>query len=411
MGRQGPSIETRYGWVVVLASLAVHSIALGAPTILFVALKPIAADLDTARAVPSMAYSLLMIGAGIGGIAMGRWMDRYGVMQPVLFGSVMLCLGALLASHAEGRWGLFIATGVLMGLLGKAAMIAPLVANVTRWFDRRRGLAVAIITSGQGLAGAVWPPIVQHFNDLVGWRGTFLYFAVFGAVTMVPAAILLRPRPPIVVSDRPAAAATPRDERRVLDLPPHVAQVMLWIAVIGCCTAMSVPIVHLVSHVTDQGYTLEQGARVLSVLFVAAFVSRLGFGMLADRIGPVRTLLIGSVSMATMLLAFAFTTSYTGLFISALLFGLGFSGVMPCYPLIIRTLFPVSQLGGRIAAQYMFAASGMALGGWLGGVIFDLSGSYSPAFLVAFGFNAMNLVVMSFFHLRQTRLKLAPRPA
>ena len=411
MSRHSSSIETPYGWVVVFASLALHSISLGAPTILFVALKPIAADLETARAVPSMAYSVLMIGTGIGGIAMGRWMDRYGVMQPVLFGSVMICLGALLASHAEGRWSLFIATGVLMGLLGKAAMIAPLVANVTRWFDRRRGLAVAIITSGQGLAGAVWPPIVQYFNDLVGWRGTFLYFAVFAAAAMVPTALLLRPRPPIVVSDRPAAGAPPDDERRVLDLPPHVAQVMLWMAVIGCCTAMSVPIVHLVSHVTDQGYTLEQGARVLSVLFVAAFVSRLGFGMLADRIGPVRTLLIGSVSMAAMLFAFAFTASYTGLFVSALLFGLGFSGVMPCYPLIIRILFPVSQLGGRIAAQYMFAASGMALGGWLGGVVFDLSGSYSPAFLVAFGFNLMNLAVMSFFHLRQTRIKLAPRPA
>ena len=410
MRRHGSSVETPYGWVVVFASLAVHSIALAAPTILFVALKPIAADLDTARAVPSMAYSLLMIGTGIGGIAMGRWMDRYGVMQPVLFGSVMICLGALLASHAEGRWSLFIATGLLMGLLGKAAMIAPLVANVTRWFDRRRGLAVAIITSGQGLAGAVWPPVVQHFNDLVGWRGTFLYFAVFGAATMVPAAFLLRPRPPIAVSDRPPGAVR-TDERRVLDLPPHVAQVMLWIAVIGCCTAMSVPIVHLVSHVTDQGYTLEQGARVLSVLFVAAFLSRLGFGVLADRIGPVRTLLIGSVSMATMLLAFAFTTSYTGLFVAALLFGLGFSGVMPCYPLIIRHLFPVSQLGGRIAAQYMFAAGGMALGGWLGGVFFDLTGSYSSAFLVAFGFNAVNLAVMSFFHFRHTRLGFSPRMA
>ena len=410
MRRHGSSVETPYGWVVVFTSLAVHSIALGAPTILFVALKPIAADLETARAVPSMAYSVLMIGAGVGGIAMGRWMDRYGVMQPVLFGSVMICLGALLASHAEGRWSLFIATGLLMGLLGKAAMIAPLVANVTRWFDRRRGLAVAIITSGQGLAGAVWPPVVQHFNDLVGWRGTFLHFAVFGAVTMIPAAILLRPRPPIAVSDRPPGAIR-TDERRVLALPPHVAQVMLWIAVIGCCTAMSVPIVHLVSHVTDQGYTLEQGARVLSVLFVAAFLSRLGFGMLADRIGPVRTLLIGSVSMAAMLLAFAFTTSYTGLFIAALLFGLGFSGVMPCYPLIIRHLFPVSQLGGRIAAQYMFAAGGMALGGWLGGVFFDLTGSYSSAFLVAFGFNAVNLAVMSFFHLRHTRLGLSPRMA
>ena len=410
MRRHSLSVETPYGWVVVFASLALHSISLGAPAILFVALKPIAADLDTVRAVPSMAYSLLMIGTGIGGIAMGRWMDRYGVMQPVLFGAVMICLGALLASHAEGRWSLYIATGLLMGLLGKAAMVAPLVANVTRWFDRRRGLAVAIITSGQGLAGAVWPTVVQHFNELVGWRGTFLYFGVFAAAAMVPAAFLLRPRPPIAVSDRPAGGID-ADDRRVLDLPPHVAQGLMWLAVIGCCTAMSVPIVHLVSHVTDQGYTLEQGARVLSVLFVAAFVSRLGFGMLADRIGPVRTLLIGSASMAVMLLAFTFATSYTELLTAALLFGLGFSGIMPCYPLLIRLLFPVSQAGGRIAAQYMFAAGGMALGGWLGGVVFDLTGSYSPAFLVAFAFNAMNFVVMSFFHLRQTRLKLSPRPA
>ena len=197
----------------------------------------------------------------------------------------------------------------------------------------------------------------------------------------------------------------------MLDLPPNVAQGMLWIAVIGCCSAMSVPIVHLVSHVTDQGYTLDQGARVLSVLFLAAFVSRLAFGMLADRIGPVRTLLIGSVSMAAMLLAFAFTTSYTGLFIAALLFGLGFSGIMPCYPLLIRTLFPVSEAGGRIAAQYMFAAGGMALGGWIGGVIFDLTGSYSPAFLVAFAFNALNFVMIGFLYTRQMRLELRPRTA
>ena len=410
MRRHRSSVETSYGWVVVFASLALHSIGLGAPTILFVALKPIAADLDTARAVPSLAYSLLMIGAGVGGIAMGQWMDRRGVLQPVLFGSVMICLGALMASHAEGRWSLFIATGLLMGLFGKAAMIAPLVANVTRWFDRRRGFAVAIITSGQGLAGAIWPTVIQYFNDLVGWRGTFLYFGIFAAATMVPAALLLRPRPPIPASGQPAAG--PRtDERRVLDLPPHVAQAMLWLAVIGCCSAMSIPIVHLVSHVTDQGYTLEQGARVLSVLFVAAFLSRLGFGMLADRIGPVPTLLIGSASMAAMLLAFVFTTSYPGLFTAALLFGLGFSGIMPCYPLIIRILFPVSQAGGRIAAQYMFAAGGMALGGWLGGVIFDLAGSYTPAFLIAFAFNAMNFAVMSVVHARQTRLRLSPRPA
>ena len=197
----------------------------------------------------------------------------------------------------------------------------------------------------------------------------------------------------------------------MLDLPPHVAQIMLWVGTIGCCAAMSVPIVHLVSHVTDQGYTLEQGAQALSVLFMAAFLSRLAFGVLADRIGPMRTLLIGSVSMAAMLLAFAFTTSYTGLLTAALLFGLGFSGIMPCYPLIIRILFPVSQAGKRIAAQYMFSAVGMALGGWLGGVIFDLTGSYSPAFVVAFAFNVVNFTVMGIVHVRHTRLRLSLYPA
>ena len=164
--------------MVVFASLALHSVSLGAPTMLFVALKPIAADLETARAIPSLAYSLMMIGAGVGGIAMGWWMDRLGVVQPVLFGSVMICLEPCSRAGPKGRVSLFIASGLLIGLFGKAAMIAPLVANVTRWFDRRRGLAVAILTSGQGLAGAIWPTVVQYFNDLVGWRGAFMYFGV-----------------------------------------------------------------------------------------------------------------------------------------------------------------------------------------------------------------------------------------
>ena len=406
MGRYGPSIETPYGWVVVFASLALHSISLGAPAILFVTLKPIAADLGTARAVPSFAYSLMMIGAGIGGVAMGWWMDRRGVMQPVLFGTVMIGAGALLASHAEGRWSLFIASGLLIGLFGKAAMIAPLVANVTRWFDRRRGLAVAIITSGQGLAGAVWPPIVQYVNDLVGWRGAFLCFSVFVTATMLPLALLLRPRPPIPAAER--AGRVRAGEQQVLGLSPHAVQGMLWLAAIGCCSAMSIPIVHLISHATDHGHSLEQGARLLSVLFAAAFVSRIAFGVLADRIGGVRTLLIGSMAMAVTLLALASTTGYPGLIAAALLFGLGFSGIMPCYPLIIRLFFPVGEAGWRIASHYLFAAFGMALGGWLGGVVFDLTGSYSPAFLIGFAFNAMNFIVIGAIYARQARFGARP---
>ncbi|MCH9669874.1 MAG: MFS transporter [Gammaproteobacteria bacterium] len=197
------SVEVRYGWVVIIASLVLHSIALGAPNILFVTLKPIAADFDAPRTVPSLAYSMMMIGAGVGGVFMGWWMDKRGILQPVLFGAVMIGLGALVASRSQTPWSLYVANGLLIGLLGKAAMIAPLVANATRWFDRNRGLAIAIIASGQGVAGAVWPPIIHSMNTALGWRETYYYYGIFVLVTMLPLALLLRPKPPLPPAGAP----------------------------------------------------------------------------------------------------------------------------------------------------------------------------------------------------------------
>lgn len=404
----GHSQEVWYGWVIIFVSLIVHTIGLGAPTMLFVALKPIAADLEVMRAVPSMAYSLLMIGTGVGGLAMGMWMDRRGVLEPVLFGSVMIALGALLASQSEGRWSLYVANGVLIGLLGKAAMIAPLLANAIRWFDRRRGLAVAIIASGQGCAGMIWPPVVRYLNDSVGWRDTYYYYAIFALLTMLPLALFLKPRPPAAPATATGSAAAAGS---VLGTSPRVVQGLMWIAVVGCCTAMAMPIVHLVSHATDLGVPRARAAEMLSLLFGAAFVSRIAFGVLSDRIGPVKTLLIASSAQAGMLLAFASVDSVFGLYLAALFFGLGFAGIMPCYALILRILFPISQMGWRIAAQYLFAALGMAFGGWLGGYVFDLTGSYSPAFMVGVMFNLVNLCCMGFIFLRQIRYRLEPVPA
>ncbi|MDA1097435.1 MAG: MFS transporter [Proteobacteria bacterium] len=405
MPQRGPSIEISYGWVILFASLLIHSIGLGAPNILFVTLKPIANDLASARAVPSLAYALLMIGTGIGGIGMGWWLDKRGVMEPVLFGAVMIGLGSFVASQAEGKWGLYLANGVLMGLLGKAAMIAPLVANATRWFDHRRGLAVAIIASGQGVAGIVWPPLVRYINDVADWRTVYQYYGVFVLVTMIPLALLLRPKPPA----QPAGTAQGGNggENAVLGLPSKVVQMALWAAVIGCCTAMAMPTVHLFSHATDLGLPAARAAELLSVLFAAAVFSRIGFGMLADRAGAMRTLLIGSGCQAIMLLVFAQVESFAGLYIAALLYGLGFAGIMPCYALIIRLLFPANQAGWRIASQYLFAGLGMALGGWMGGAIYDLTGSYAPAFLTGLAFNIMNLAVIGFLHMRQ--LRISPR--
>ncbi|MCB1739913.1 MAG: MFS transporter [Gammaproteobacteria bacterium] len=409
MNQRPGSVEVPYGWVIVIVSLIINSIALAAPNILFVALKPIALEFDWPRAVPSMAYSLLMVGAGVGGIGMGMWLDRRGVMQPVMFGSVMLGLGALIASRSDGQWSLYVANGLLIGLLGKAAMIAPLVANATRWFDRRRGLAIAIIASGQGLSGALWPPIIGYLIDTVGWRGTYGYYGLFCIMTMVPLALLLRPRPPIA----PAGSAweVQSFDGRVLGWSPAAVQGILWFAVVGCCTGMAMPIVHLISYATDLGFHPLQASKMLSVLFAAAFISRIGYGMLADRIGGTRTLLFGSACQAVMLLVFAVVQSELGLYVAALMFGLGFAGIMPCYPLLIRMLFPTNQAGWRIASQYLFASMGMALGGWMGGAIFDASGSYRYAFLVGFGFNVMNFTLIMTLHLRQHRFRMTPLPA
>ncbi len=398
MNHSSHSVEVRYGWVVVFVSLAIHSIGLGAPTILFVALKPIAADLDTLRAVPSFAYSLMMMGAGVGGIAMGWWMDKRGVMQPVLFGAVMIGCGAIVASRSQGQLSLYLATGLLIGLFGKAAMIAPLIANATRWFDRRRGLAVAIISSGQGLAGAIWPTVIRYTTDEYGWRDTFFFYGVFALATMIPMAWLLRTAPPdermAAGGSSPEASSAPT----VLGKSPMFVQSALWLAVIGCCTGMAVPIVHLVSHATDLGHSSTTAATMLSTLFAAGFVSRICFGLLADRIGGMPTLLIGSACQTIMLLVFANVSSAWALYVAACLFGLGFAGIMPCYALIIRVLFPATEAGWRIATQYLFAALGMAFGGWLGGVLFDATGGYAVAFVVGAACGVMNfLVIWSLF--------------
>ena len=404
---QRGTIETPYGWVIVFCSLILNTIGLGAPNILFVSLKPIAADLDTLRWVPSFAYSLMMLGAGVGGILMGLWMDRKGIWQPALFGSLMIAFGAFMVSFTEGRWTLWVANGLLIGLLGKSAMIAPLVANGMKWFDRRRGLAVAIIASGQGLAGVIWPPIFQYSNDLFGWRYTFLYFAIFALFVMLPLVWLIRKQPPATNEE------VELKSEKIADSPtqaisPWTLQILLWIAVLCCCSAMAMPVVHLVSYGTDLGHSPVHAARLMSVLMGVAFFSRIGFGVLSDRIGPVITLLIGSASQATMLLVFAAVDSLFSLYIAAALFGLGFAGIMPCYPLIIRMWFPISQVGWRVAAQFLVAGIGMAIGGSMAGHIFDLTGTYKFAFIGGFAFNLVHLIIVSglFIKLRNTGANL-----
>jgi MFS family permease len=400
------SVERPYGWVVAVVSMAMMTVGAGAPYLVVVALKPIAAEFGWPRAVPSLCYALVMLGAGCGGILMGRWADRAGILPPALLGALAIPFGAWWASTADGMLTLYLSHALFLGFLGNAAFIAPLLANATRWFDRRRGIAIALVTSGQSLAGALWPPFLRALTDNHGWRHAFVVYALIALAVLLPLGLLLR-RPPVALA-APASGAAPW-QHRALGWPAGLVQAVLCLAIVGCCVAMAMPMVHIIAYATDLGHSSARAAEMLSLLLACAVVSRLLFGLVVDRIGGLRTLLIGSAGQAVMLCGFGLVESLPGLFIVAALFGLVYGGIVPCYALIVRELFPASQAGRRIGWVFLFGTIGMALGAWLGGQVFDLTGSYHTAFLIGVVFNLGNLALVGMLLLRQGwRL---PRPA
>jgi MFS family permease len=400
------SIERPYGWVVALAAMVMMTVAMGAPYVVIVALKPIAAEFDWPRAVPSLCYSLTMIGAGCGGVLMGRWADRAGMGPPALVGACSIPLGTWLASTAQDALTLYVAHGLFIGLLGNGAFVAPLLAHATRWFDRRRGMAVAVVASGQPLAGALWPPFLRWLIDDFGWRTAFTTYATIALLLLLPLALVVRADPPKPVVGGPHDGGD--WDGRTLGWPGEAVLVMLCLAIVGCCVAMAMPMVHLIAHATDLGYESARAAEMLALLLACAFLSRLAFGWLADRIGGLWALFIGTSGQAVMLASFAWVQSFLGLYVIAALFGVIYGGIVPMYALIVRELYPARQAGWRIGTVIMFGALGMALGGWLGGFIFDVTGTYRVAFLVGVTFNLGNLLLVGALLHRQQAGRLQP---
>jgi MFS family permease len=400
------SIESRAGWTVAVASLLIMSIGFGTPYVVVVGLKPIAAEMGWPRAVPSLANALAYIGAGVGGIAMGWLADRIGVLLPALIGSVMVGLGAMLAS-AGGEWQLYLGHGLLIGLLGNSATFAPLMANVSRWFDRNRGAALALVAAGQQIAGAVWPPLFRYTIDHAGWRATLFWYGAFVLVSAVPLCLLLR-RPPAPSAS--AIAAEPARNSQVLGLPPNLVQGLICLAIVCCCVAMAMPMGHVVAFCSDLGFAPARGAEMLSLLLACAFFSRILWGRLSDRIGGLSTVLLGSTCQAIFLAGYLVVDNLVGLYLVSAAFGLGFGGIVPSYALAIRELFSAREAGWRMGAVFLGGLGGMALGGWLGGYIYDLTASYQPAFLIGVLFNLANLVIVGALLLRRAghRLELAP---
>jgi MFS family permease len=332
---------------------------------------------------------MTMIGFGLGGIVMGRLSDRLGIIPPVAGGAVCLGLGYTLASQATGLWQFVLAQGLFVGVAGSATF-APLIADTSLWFTRRRGLAVAIIASGSYLAGTVWPPVVQYFIDSQGWREAYLIIALFCVTTMLPLTLALRRRSPLIEG---TAATThgPARSRRPLGMSPAALQTLLIVAGLSCCVAMSMPQVHIVAYSGDLGHGAAHGARMLSVMLGFGIVSRLTWGWVCDRIGGRRTLLLGSSLQALALLLFLPFGGLGSLYTLSALFGLAQGGIVPAYAVIIREFFPPEEAGVRVGTVLMATVFGMALGGWMSGVIFDLTGSYQAAFLNGILWNLLNL--------------------
>jgi MFS family permease len=399
--------ESPYAWWRLVASLALMTLGGVGMYSVTVVLPRIQADFGVDRGAASLPYTLTMVGFGIGGILMGKLSDRFGVMVPVIGGAIGLGLGFIAAGAATTLWQFSLAQGLLIGMLGTSATFAPLVADTSRWFDRHRGIALAICMSGNYVAGAIWPPVTQHFIDHGGWREAYTVIGVFCLLAMLPLALVLRRRPPPEAAPMSAAAttgATTAQADRPLGLSPATLQALLCVAGVSCCVAMSMPQVHIVAYCTDLGFGAARGAEMLSIMLGMGVASRLISGWISDRIGGLRTLLLGSVLQGIALLMFLPFDGLVPLYLISGMFGLFQGGIVPSYALIIREHFSPMQAGVRTGTVLMATLLGMALGGWMSGAIFDLTGSYQAAFVNGIGFNLLNVSIVIFL-LRRARAR------
>ena len=415
MTRSEPGPESAYAWWRLMASLALMTVGGAGMYAVTVVLPAVQADFGVDRADASLPYTLTMLGFGFGGILMGRLADRFGVMLPVAVGAVGLGAGFVLAGLAGNLWLFCLAQGLLLGLLGTSATFVPLVADTSLWFDRRRGIAMAICMSGNYVAGAFWPPVISHFTASAGWRPTYIGIGIFCVLTMLPLALVYRRRQPALApAAGPAAgAAALQSDRpdRPLGMSPAALQTLLSIAGLACCVAMAMPQVHIVAYCSDLGIGPARGAQMLSLMLGMGIVSRLVSGWIADRIGGLRTLLLGSLLQGVALFAFLFADGVVSLYLVSAMFGLFQGGIVPSYPLVVREYFTPREAGTRVGTVLMATLLGMALGGWMSGAIFDWTGSYRAAFINGIAWNLLNLSICVFLLTRVRRLGLRFIPA
>ena len=397
--------DSGYAWFRLALSLVMSTIGGVGLWSVVVALPAIEAEFGVDRGDASLPYTATMVGFAIGGILMGRLADRFGIRVPLAIGAVMLGVGYLAASQATSLWQFILAQALLIGMLGSSPSFGPLVADVSLWFARRRGIAIGIVASGNYLAGTIWPPILQQLTAAVGWRQTYMIVGLVCVVTLLPLAFVLRRRASIdeAVGSPFASAAGGASK-----LASSRLQALLVLAALACCIAMSMPQVHIVAYCGDLGYGVARGAEMLSLMLGLGVVSRLLSGLIADKIGGVKTLILGSTLQCLALLFYLPFDGLTPLYIVSALFGLSQGGIVPSYALIVREYFPAREAGARVSLVLMTSVVGMAVGGWMSGEIYDLTGSYQAAFLNGIAWNLINMSIAFWLLIGRGRARTVP---
>ncbi len=388
-------LDSRQSWIRLGAIMALSTLGGAGMWSVVVALPFVQAEFGATRADASLPYTLTMVGFAAGGILMGRLSDRFGAMIPVMGASCVMGIGYILAGVAPSLMWFALIQGVLIGALGSSASFGPLMADASMWFLRRRGIAVALAASGNYLAGVVWPPLLTVLIGHWGWRVAHIVVGCIVLVTMPLIALMLRARAPVARIAPPVAGAPPPRVDRPLGFSKNTLTGVLGFAGIGCCIAMAMPQVHIVAYCGDLGYGVARGTEMLSLMLAFGIVSRIASGFIADRIGGLRTLLLGSLLQGAALVMYLGFDSLFSLYVISALFGLFQGGIVPSYAIIVREYFPAREAGTRLGIVLMATLAGMAIGGWVSGFIFDLTGSYAAAFLNGVAWNLVNVIIVT----------------
>ena len=391
-----------YPVVRVINSLLMMTIAMSGMYASIMVLEPATREFDIGRGAGALPFTMYMIGFGLGNIMLGGFMDRFGFARLSLAGAMFLPAGLYLASISSQLWTFTFSLAVFCGFLGGGFCFGPLVADISHWFEKRRGLAVGIVISGSYVAGAIWPPVLQGWIDDQGWRDAFADLALICLLTMIPLSLVYLKKRDENTDEEPESVAHRWEQP--LGLGKRRLQGLLCLAGIGCCAAMAMPQIHIVPHVTDLGFRPIDGAYMLGLMMGFGVISRVSSGWLSDRIGGLKTLILGSGLQAMVIAVFLVVDTLTGLYVASIAFGLAQGGIVPAYTIIIRRHFRPEEAGRRIGLAFVATTGGMALGGWMAGILYDLSGSYTLSFLNAIAFNILNLGIAGYLLLQHQRI-------